>query len=77
MKKFEQLGRSLSKDEQKKVSGGVIDGNYPGGCCVHTGSWNGYQCGLSRKQVDLVFDGGDGGWDNWCCSSCQSSWTQA
>lgn len=72
--------KKISKSEMKNVVGGKvaeIGGNYPGGCCVHTNTWNGYQCGLSSSQVANLWDGGNGGWDHWCCSSCQSSWSAA
>lgn len=69
--------KKLSKDEMKKIVGGLQD-SYPGGCCVHTSDWSGYQCGQTLQGArDVLFDNGNGGWDNWCCDSCQASWTRA
>ncbi|MGN6439875.1 MAG: TIGR04149 family rSAM-modified RiPP [Agriterribacter sp.] len=68
--------KMLTKEQLKRVMGGS-DSSYPGGCCVHSGDWEGYNCGLSRSQADNLFDGGNGGWDNWCCDSCQDSWNNA
>jgi hypothetical protein len=65
--------KKLSKDEMKMVIGGQ-EAPFPGGCCVHTSSWNGYQCGLNSGGAQGLFDNGNGGWDNWCCDSCVASW---
>ena len=65
----------LSRSEMKHIVGGNEYGSsFPGGCCVHTTTWNGYQCGLTYNQVQNLWDGGNGGWDHWCCDSCESSW---
>ena len=69
----------LTRSQLKQILGG--DGSsggsgspFPGGCCVHTSSWNGYQCSLNYNAAQTLFDNGNGGWDNWCCDSCASSW---
>jgi len=70
----------LSKEQLRNVLGGDGSGGtngFPGGCCVHTSTWNGYQCGLTSAQAQNLFDGGNGGWDNWCCDQCQTSWDAA
>ena len=50
MKKFDQLGRSLSKTEQKNVMGGLEDEGEGGGgaVCVDCGN-NHLMCGDGRR----------------------------
>jgi len=65
----------LTRSQLKQILGGqASSGDFPGGCCVHTSSWNGYQCQLSYGGANTLFDNGNGGWDNWCCDSCSESW---
>ena len=76
MKKFEQLGRGLSKDEQKTIMGGVMDdgGGEGGTCCAHTVDWSYWSvCGLSRSQAQQAasqYVQQNGGHAFWCCDSC-------
>ncbi len=48
MKKFESLGRTLGKAEQKKIKGGDYGGGYGGGgsssCNVYCGTGSGGSC---------------------------------
>ncbi len=59
MKKIENLGRNLSKIEQKKIAGG-------GSCCAHSGDWSESSCGLSQAQAQQ----GAQTMGYWCCASC-------
>ncbi|MBS1620433.1 MAG: hypothetical protein JST10_00795 [Bacteroidetes bacterium] len=73
MKKFEMLGRKLSKEEQKNIIGGFIDPGGGGSCCAHYSEAPGNEiwcCGLSKKDaMDKAASWPGGG--NWCCDSCQ------
>ena len=52
MKKFQALGRSLSKAEQKMIMGGVTDPGDGGGCCSN----NSY-CGTGSACVNKCCSG--------------------
>lgn len=78
MKKFDQLGRSLSTGQQKMIMGGdetVGDGGGGGTCCAHTNACGGGEiwcCGSSRDEAQavaaaLAYQCGQA---NWCCDSC-------
>jgi hypothetical protein len=75
MKKLESLGRSLSKDEQKRIMGGdeeEVEGE-GSGCCWHTAGWTQSGCGLDKESAKAVATAyallsGEHGY--WCCASC-------
>ncbi|MFM9908544.1 MAG: hypothetical protein ACKVOW_04310 [Chitinophagaceae bacterium] len=68
MKKLQNLGKSLSKNEQKEIAGGV-----GGTCCWHNAGWVQYGCGLSSGDAQAAATAyallsGQHGY--WCCSNC-------
>jgi hypothetical protein len=69
--KFSHLGRALSKNEQKQITGGFGDGG-GGTCCAHYSEAPGNEiwcCGLSKADAQTkAASWPDGG--NWCCDSC-------
>jgi hypothetical protein len=60
MKKFENLGKALTKIEQKKIAGG-------GSCCWHTSDWSEQSCGISKGEAQATQQAHGG---LWCCASC-------
>lgn len=77
MKKFENLGRMLSKAEQKKIMGGLEVPGGGGGCCAHSsscGSGEVWCCGYDSYTAQnmatiLALQCGEG---HWCCDHCQN-----
>lgn len=69
MKKFEQLGRSLSRTELLQITGGVT-----GGCGVKIdGVWRPINPDENGNTKDTAIRYVQNGWaTNWCCDSC--SW---
>ena len=67
----------LSREELKKVLGGMGSGGSGGGsgagcCCAH-GSYNGfdvYYCGMHKDSAQQKAQEIDG---KWCCDSCPQS----
>ena len=82
MKKFQTLGKSLSKDEQRMILGGTDeedqidpgDGGSSGGCCAHAVDRSYFnKCGLTMQQAQdeaRDFAIRTGGHGYWCCASC-------
>lgn len=69
MKKLQSLGKSLSKDEQMKIMGGMLPPDEGGTCCVHTLDWSESVCGLSKADA-IEYQRGWGPGSRWCCASC-------
>ena len=70
MKKLQELGKGLSKEEQKKIKGG--DENL-GGCCWHNAGWQIYECGLTQSEAQTTasnYAQTSGQHGYWCCASC-------
>lgn len=78
MKKFQILGRSLSKNEQKKVRGGLAE-PVSGGCGVKiNGEWRALNPDENGNTKDRAIQYVQNGWaTNWCCDSCPWNLTQA
>ena len=72
MKKFQSLGRSLSKAEMKNVLGGVH-----GSCGVKiSGEWRPINPDENGNTKSIALSYVANGWaTNWCCDSC--SWNVA
>lgn len=73
MKKFENLGRSINKEEQRNITGGFIEPSDGGTCYWHTAGWTQYDCGMSATDAQAVATAyallsGEHGY--WCCASC-------
>ncbi len=73
LKKFENLGTALSRNESKMVVGGnfgetevVFDA--AGTCCAHGADLTKDDCNKSMATVKEMV--ADGKYPNWCCSSC-------
>jgi len=73
MKKFENLGRSLSKDEQRNVLGGVGDG---GGVIANLVGWEGPDSnGTCWCDFCNTASPGNVSCHNWCPASMCTSGT--
>lgn len=75
MKKFEGLGRSLSKMEQKKIMGGYIQPTCRhhcnvGGIILVSDCQNKSAAQQGSSDCNTVYGSGSGGW---CCDSCESA----
>lgn len=66
------LGRILSKEQQKKINGGTSPdcNNLGGGSCWHNADWTYHECGMTQ-QAARDWASANGG--NWCTASCTSS----
>lgn len=73
MKKFECLGKILSKNDQKRIIGGEVDPDGGGTCCWHTAGWYIYECELTREEAQTtasLYAQSSGEHAYWCCASC-------
>ena len=72
MKKLQNLGKTLSKVEQKRI----IGRNYGGTCCAHTADWSYWSvCGLSKSEAQAAasnYASSNNCYAYWCCDSCPS-----
>lgn len=73
MKKFENLGRSLSNSEKKKIMGGTLAP--PGTCCYHDAGWANYECcygctlAEAKAEATALAIATGNHW-YYCCASC-------
>lgn len=78
MKKFESLGRMLSKDEQKKIMGGNPPDDGGGACTCNFFYISSGTCGVRCGGQTIAY--GMAQWEAqaiasqcgyyWCCASC-------
>ena len=67
-KQFLNLGKALSKAEQKQIFGGETEPEgLAGGSCGYMHPSGQVWCGLSRSQAEGAYNNMGG---NWCCDSC-------
>ena len=74
MKKFESLGIGLSKEQMKKIVGGLyepVDGTCGYWYTAPTGEFFN-QCNVDRSTARSAITQGTQG--NWCCDSCPGTW---